>query len=466
MQPTADPERADSGLLSGHPRALLFILLCQSGFAFSISGMQSIGVLYMTTYLFQPGHIGHIIGFGPVRAVLAHIAGSGTPSALASVEFGLAGACAYLTPLVGGFISDRLMTRSQAVLLGAALCAAGQLLIAVETTFLIGLAVLLAGIGLVGVNIATQMGDLYAHSRVRLADAFQASYICGNLAAILGPLVCGGLGQEIAWGWGYVAAAAGMSLGLGFYAFGLRTLPDEPPRMAAGRLSRPALTDGDGRAVAVLLSLLPALILVGIANGQINNAYLIWSSATYRLEAFGYTIPVPWLVAADAGFSVAAGVAVLAFWRLWVRRRALPSDLTRLAIGAFIAAAAPLVLAFASARQAELGHRISLGWAVAFHAINNLGMAAVVPLATALFARAAPRAMAALMMGVLNADAFGGALAVGFLGSLLDRMTGAQFWLLHAGLVAAGGVAIVLIRLTAGTLFSAPGAPTTLGINA
>ena len=55
--------KADEKAFFGHPRALLFILLCQSGFAFSISGMQAIGVLYLSTYLFQPDHIGEIIGF-------------------------------------------------------------------------------------------------------------------------------------------------------------------------------------------------------------------------------------------------------------------------------------------------------------------------------------------------------------------------------------------------------------------
>ena len=79
--------------------------------------------------------------------------------------FGLGRCRAYLTPLICGFISDALMTRSQAVILGAAFCAAGQMLFGFAPTFLIGLFLVLAGAGLVGVNIATQLGDLYARSK-------------------------------------------------------------------------------------------------------------------------------------------------------------------------------------------------------------------------------------------------------------------------------------------------------------
>ena len=84
-----------------------------------------------------------------------------------------------------------------------------------------------------------------------------------------------------------------------------------------------------------------------------------------------------------------------------------------------------------SAAAAATGQRVSLGWAVGFHTLDNLGMAAVGPIAATVFARMAPRKVAALMMGVLNADSFGSALAVGFLGTMLPRLGGTRFWLLQ-----------------------------------
>ena len=438
----------------GHPRALPFILLCQAGFAFSISGGESIAVLFMGRFLFQPDHIRHIIGFSPLLPLLVRLGGSAEPAALASVMFGLAAAGAYLMPLICGFISDRLMTRYQSVILGAACCAAGQMLFGFPSTFLIGLVLVLAGAGFVGVNIATQLGDLYEGSRADLADAFQAIHICNNLAVIAGVLVCGGLGQSLAWHWGYLAAAGAMLVGLTAYAAGRRALPAGPSVSSAAELSRPSLAKGDGRIVAGLLAMLPALILAGLANGQIPNAYLVWGDAVFQLQAFGHAIPSSWLVAADSVFSVIASLAMLVFWHRWARFRARPNDLTRIAIGAFLAAAAPLLLALASAEAAETRQHVSLWWAVGFHTLDNLGMAAVGPIAAAMFARTAPRAVAALMMGVLNANSFGSALAVGFLGTLLPRLGGTRFWLLQAGLVALGGVIAVLLRVGVGHRFS------------
>ena len=411
----------------------------------------------MSRYLFQPGHIDGIIGFGAMRPVLTHFGGSANPAALASMMFGLAAAGAYLSPLIGGFISDRLLTRCRAVILGAACCAAGQMLFGFAPTFLIGLMLVLAGAGLVGVNIATQLGDLYERSRADLADAFQAIHIFNNLARIAGVLVCGGLGQTIAWHWGYIAAACAMMLGLSAYAAGQHYLPAEPSTLSTGGMSRPGLAKGDGATIAALLALWPALILIELANGQIPNAYLVWGDTVFRLQAFGQKIPSSWLVAADSAFSVAASIAMLVFWQLWARLRGLPNDLTRIAIGAFLAAAAPLVLSVASAAAASTGHRVSLGWAAGFHTLDNLGMAAVGPIAATVFARMAPRKVAALMMGVLNADSFGTALAVGYLGTLLPRMGGTRFWLLQAGLVAIGGACVVLLRVGVGEKFRGEG---------
>jgi len=45
-------------------------------------------------------------------------------------------------------------------------------------------------------------------------------------------------------------------------------------------------------------------------------------------------------------------------------------------------------------------------------------------------------------------------LMVGRLGGLLEKMGGTQFWLLHAALVAAGGVVLLVIGLLFGRLLS------------
>jgi POT family proton-dependent oligopeptide transporter len=100
----------------------------------------------------------------------------------------------------------------------------------------------------------------------------------------------------------------------------------------------------------------------------------------------------------------------------------------------------------AAARADATGGRVSLGWAVAFHSINSIGFANIVPVALALYARASPKAVVGTMIGVYYLFFFAANNLVGWLGGLLDTMSGTRFWLTHAGITATGFVLLALFR--------------------
>jgi hypothetical protein len=52
--------------------------------------MQSLLVLYMTSYLLTPGHIEHIFGFAAFKFLLEHLYGPLSGRALASLQRGAA----------------------------------------------------------------------------------------------------------------------------------------------------------------------------------------------------------------------------------------------------------------------------------------------------------------------------------------------------------------------------------------
>ena len=52
------------------------------------------------------------------------------------------------------------------------------------------------------------------------------------------------------------------------------------------------------------------------------------------------------------------------------------------------------------------------------------------------------------MMGIAFTALFAANLIVGWVGSFYEKMTPAQFWLLHAAIAAAGGVAILIFGRT------------------
>ena len=108
----------------GHPRGLGYLAFTEIWVAFSYYGMQSLLVLYMTSYLLQPGHMEHIAGFGPFRAFLTPLYGAVSGQALASAITALYGALAFGTPLLGGIIADRWLGQRYTVIIGAVMMAA------------------------------------------------------------------------------------------------------------------------------------------------------------------------------------------------------------------------------------------------------------------------------------------------------------------------------------------------------
>jgi POT family proton-dependent oligopeptide transporter len=439
----------------GHPSGLGWLSGSEFWERFSYYGMQTLLVLYMTHYLLLPGHVEQVWGFLPFRGVIESFYGPLSPAAMASVIYGLYAGLVYVTPMGGGLLADRLTGRTAAVTLGALLMAAGHFLMAFEASFLVALLCLLTGVGCFKGNIAAQVGDLYAENDPRRADAFQIYYLAIQMAVIVSPLVCSTLGETVGWHWGFGAAGVGMLIGLAIYLIGRPALPKER-RRDGEKIARPPLTARDMRAV-VLLSLLTVPLAVAlIGNQEMFNAYLIWAQAHFQTHFFGMNMPIGWIISLDAIISTAAIAGSVMFWRWYGTRWAEPDEITKVTIGVGIGALAPLTLAGASMMVAATGKPVSLAWALAFHLLNDIGFSNVLPVALALYTRAAPKGLEGLMIAVYYLQFFLGNMLVGYVGSLYEAMAPADFWLLHVGLMVLAGAVLLAARRFAGKILAPP----------
>ena len=446
--------RADRAFL-GHPRGLGFLAFAEAWERFSYYGMLALLVLYLAQQLLLPGHVENVVGFGPFRAAIEGVYGPLSPQALASIIVGLYTGLVYLTPIAGGLLADRVLGPTRTIVIGALLMAAGHFLMAFDFSFLIAMVCLLLGVGCFKGNIATQVGELYAPDDLRRADAFQIYLLAINIAVIVAPLVCGTLGQKVAWHYGFGAAGVGMLIGLVVYLWARPWLPAEAGRRRKGAETAPAhppLVAGDGKRIFVLVALLPLLMLAAVGNQQIFNAYLLWGDANYNLVFFGETMPVTWLLSIDAFISTGTIALSVVFWRWWAKHWAEPDEITKLTVGTLISALAPLSLAAASWFAA--GGKVGLGWGIAFHVINDIGFANVFPVGIALYSRASPRAVAGTMIGVYYLHLFACNMLVGRIAGFLESMPGVQFWLLHAAIVAAAGIGLLVVRSFAGRILA------------
>ena len=427
--------------LLGQPRGLFFIGATELWERISFHGMQALLVLYMVEQLLLPGHVENIVGFKGFRAAIEGVTGPLSSQALASQIFGLYVGFVYLVPVFGGLLGDRVLGRRLAVALGALLMTAGHFCMAFEASFLAALLLLILGAGVLRGNLVSQVGDLYSDEDRRRETAFQIYYGALNSGAFVAPLITGVLAQTYGWHYGFGFAGFGMLVGLVVYLSGGRDLPPDAVRGASA--VRRKLSSKDRRVALIMVLMLPIFTLFWIAQSQIWNTYNLWARDHVDLAVGGWKMPVPWLQAVDALSVVVLLPPMLKFWRWQASRSSEPDDLTKLGIGCLLFGGAIAWLA-AGQLAADATGKAPLVWALAYHFLSAVGYLYFAPVAVAVFSRTAPASINATMIGIYYLSAFAGSIISGRLGGLYERLSSAQFWLIHAAVVIAGGLLILL----------------------
>jgi proton-dependent oligopeptide transporter, POT family len=436
------PQDLDRAFL-GHPKGLGYLAFTEAWERFSYYGMQTLLVLYMVKELLLPGHIEHVWFFKSIQRLYGL---EGQP--LASAIFGTYTGLVYLTPILGGFLADRVLGKRRTVLIGATTMALGHFLMAFEQTFLFALLCLVAGCGMFKGNLASQVGDLYKPEDLRRADAFQIYYLAINAGVIATPLIVGTLGETVGWDWGFAAAGIGMLIGLSIYIAGQKYLPSEAPVRSSSRaaVSRPALSRSERLTTAALILLIPVLALAIVPNNQIFNAYLVWANEHFDLVFFGKRLPTTWLITLDSITSVTFLAAVALFYRWYGKRRQEPDEITKLIIGSAFSMLGMLCL-FMAAVSKPAGAKIGLLWPVAFHLTNSVAFAHILPVSLAFFAKLAPPTVNSTVVGLYYLAFFLCNTLVGWVGGLYEKLPTPQFWLLHAAFAVGSGAVFLLFKL-------------------
>jgi POT family proton-dependent oligopeptide transporter len=430
------------GDLFGHPKGLSVLFATEMWERFSYFGMSALLVLYMVKYLFHPPQVDHVLGYGGVKRVLEWAMGPLDPQPFASLVYGGYTGLAYLTPIVGGWIADRAWGQRRTVVVGGMLMALGHFMMMSERLLFPALLMLVLGIGSFKPNISTQVGALYSETDARRLRAYSIFYVGINLGAFLAPLVCGTLGEEVGWHYGFGTAGVGMLIGLAIYLWGLRALP----RAAKVRRSpRLPLEPGERRAIVALLFVYAPVPLFWAVYDQQGNTLVLWTEDfTDRSITFGAwhgDIPTTWFLALNPLMIFAFTPLLIWVWG-WQRQRGVePSTLTKLAIGYLGITLANLLMAVAAWSIAS-GGKASPLWLAGYFALVTVGELHLAPVGLDLVSRLAPARSLSTMMGVWFATTFPGDLIGGFVGSFWSTMAKPHFFLITAAIAATAGAAM------------------------
>ncbi len=433
------------GDLFGHPRGLSYLFTTEMWERFSYYGMRALLILYMIKYLFDAERAQTVIGFSALRATLEFMFGPLDPQPLASLIYGTYTALVYFTPIIGGLIADRVLGQRRTVVIGAALMAIGHFMMAFESLFLFALLFLILGNGGFKPNISTQVGALYAPGDPRRDRAFSIFYVGINLGGFLAPLVCGTLGEEVGWHYGFAAAGVGMTLGLAIYLYATRLLPpDEMTRLkAAGEVYR--FGRDEWQAIVALLILSLPVTFFWATYEQMGNTIALWADdyTDRGVSLIGWTfeIPTTWFQSFNPFLIFAFTPFIIALWTRQQARGREPSTVVKMAYGCFYNAAANLIL-FAAAWYAGPA-KASWLWLAAYFVAITMGELYLSPTALSLVSKVAPAHCLSMMMGVWLATSFTGSFLAGYLGSLWSGMAKTSFFLMLAIIAGLAGAAVL-----------------------
>ena len=180
----------------GHPAGLFVLFFTEMWERFSYYGMRALLVMFFTASLLDGGW--------------------GWPREHAYAIFGTYTSLVYLSTLLGGYFADKKIGYRYAVVIGALLMTLGHGAMAVETPFFIylGLTLLVFGSGFFKPNITSIISEMYKGKDEKKDGAYTIFYMGVNAGAFLGILLCGYLGEQVGWRWGFGLAGVFMLFGL------------------------------------------------------------------------------------------------------------------------------------------------------------------------------------------------------------------------------------------------------------
>jgi len=477
----------------GHPRGLSTLFFTELWERFSYYGMRALLVLFMTAETMT------------LTGEPSPNPGLGFDIGKATAIYGLYTFFVYVLSLPGGWVADQLWGQRKAVMVGGIIIAAGHFSMAVPTTtfFYIGLALIVIGTGLLKPNVSSMVGDLYPEGGAERDAGFSIFYMGINLGAILGPLLCGIIGENYNWHWGFSLAGFGMVLGLISYKYGYKFLgtagdlkTDDSPEIlkkrgrnfyttlsavAAGivlfifmmtsgliNISLQELAGSLGViAVTITIAFFAYIIFLGGHTTEEKKklgvifwlfilAALFWSGfeqAGSSLNLFakdltnrvilGTEVPASTLQLINPIFIVIFAPIFGWMWTWLAHRQKNPSIPVKFGLGLFGLAAGFFVLSWGAA-NATIENPVSPSWLIVTYFLHTCGELCLSPVGLSSMTKLAPKSRVSQMMGIWFVAAAVGNLFAGLMAGQLETLLPTDLFWSVAMIVGGGGIVAML----------------------
>jgi POT family proton-dependent oligopeptide transporter len=261
---------ADAPRLPSRARAFSALFLIEMWERFGYYGMQVLLVVFMV----------EAVGFSEARA---------------NLTWGALAAMVYTTPVLGGWLGDRILGARRTMVLGAIALALGYGLLAVpwgmigsaawaHPLLFFSMGVIATANGIFKANPTNLISILYEGDRSQLDGAFTVYYMSVNIGSVLSQALTPWLSVRYGWHWAFLACSAGLLLGIAQYQLRRRLIAHigSAPDFAPLRPERLAAAIGG----SLLLSVVIAVILLDVAFARA----IVWLGGIALLGLFAVLI--------------------------------------------------------------------------------------------------------------------------------------------------------------------------------
>ena len=441
-------------MLKNHPEGLKTLFFTEMWERMSYYGMRGILVLFMTASITEGG-----LEINPVSA---------------SAIYGIYASCVYLVTLPGGWIADRLIGQQKSILYGGIIIMIGHFILAIPNlnTFYLGLLFVVLGTGLLKPNISAIVGSLYKDNDQRKEAGFTIFYMAINIGSILGFFICGYLGENIGWHYGFAAAGLGMAFGLGQFIITREKLGNvgiSPQVILTNKIKKrdylvvtfslvsilsifvlgildiwsfnPVPLAGVITIIIALISL--SYFLIIFIFGKLSNlekrkmilifilfigAAFFWSGfdqggSSFNIFAkeftnrliFGWEYPASWLQIVNPAFVVILSPIMAYIWVFLGKRMLDPSLPFKFGLGLILMGVGFVIIALGANTAINNESLASAKWLLLTYLFHTIGELVVSPIGLAAISTLSPKRFIGQMMGVWFLASSLGAIIAGLL---------------------------------------------------
>jgi proton-dependent oligopeptide transporter, POT family len=436
---------------SKHPPGLYLLFFTEMWERFSYYGMRGILILYLTTTVVSGG--------------------LGYEAAVASSIYGFYTMACYMTPIFGGYMTDKFMNKRLAITIGGVIMALGNLVLffnQAHVGFWIGVALLIIGNGFFKPNISTLVGELYEENDKRRDSAFTIFYMGINIGAFIAPLICGYLAEDlfktsvdgvVSYGfkYGFLAAAIGMMIGqVLFNLLGNRYLGNIGKTVVRKQINaqqpnkKVPLTKQEKQRTWVILILASFVMFFWMGFEQAGNSLSIYTRDFINRDINGWEIPVSWFQSLNPLFIILLAPVISLLWvKLSNSKRGDLSIPVKMGMGMILLGTGFMVLILAvmqtgsdSTNNVVKAHYIFM---VGTYFLHTLGELCLSPVGLSMVTKLAPVKLASALMGAWLASTGVANLLAGLLSAYTNTLGFFHIFLLIGGLAILLGAVLILI---------------------